>query len=101
MAGVDVTKRSYGIVFTCTSGTAAAVTLLPATERLRVTGIHFAGAATTDIITINDAAGSFVAVGFGGSVSNNNISFAEPISLDGIQVGIAGATTGKAVVYTK
>jgi hypothetical protein len=93
------TKTAFGMVFTCTGGTAASAVIVPKNTSLRVVGVSFAGAATTDIVTISDADGNFFAKGMGSTGMNPNISFALPVRIDGIQVAMAGATTGIAVVY--
>jgi hypothetical protein len=97
---VIATKTMYGIVFTCSGGTAVLANIIPKDTVLNVSGVHFAGANTADIVTIKDADGNLFAQGYGGTgLSNHNISFAEPVRINGVSVAAAGATTGVAILY--
>ena len=97
---VVATYTRFGVVFTCTGGTAVAALVIPKGEPLRVTGVHFAGDATTDIITVFDGDGNLFAKSPTGT-GNTSVTFAKPVHLDGVMVAASGATTGAAVLYTE
>lgn len=98
------TRTAYGYVLSCTGGTAVTAVVLPKMNNggvsIQVSGVHFAGAATSDIIVISDGDGNRFLSGYGGTgLSNHNMSFAKPVRMDGIGVSFAGATTGVAVIF--
>ena len=96
----ETTKTAYGYVFTCTSGTAVTASVVAKGTSLKVSGIHFVGAATSDIVTVYDGDGKLFIKGYGGTgLSNHNMSFAHPVRVEGLQIAFAGATTGACVVF--
>jgi len=88
------TKTSWGIACTISAATAAANSVEVAGTPVRIVSIVAGGAATTDIITVTDAAGNKIFVGSALVGNSTNVNFATPVIADGLKVGFAGATTG-------
>ena len=95
----ELVQTSWGYVVTCTSGTSVPTVLVKPGTRLSVNAIVCGGAATTDITTVQDANGRSVFVG--SSIVNTMDKFApcQPIFMDGLAVGFAGATTGYCNIF--
>lgn len=107
VATLGVVETQWGYYVTCTGGTGTPVSLsttvggngvIP-TQSIKLAGISCGGAATTDIVTIQDGEG--VLLYQGAAVVNTVISLplGGPIRVTGIQVGFAGATTGYCILY--
>lgn len=90
-------KTAFGYVVTCTSGTATATTIT--TDSVLLSGICMAGAATTDIVTVTDKNSNFIFQGAALVGQSATLSLAAPVRVEGLMVGIAGATTGKCSIF--
>lgn len=99
---IDAAKTSYGYAITCTGGTAAASVVEKKEVSVSIVGILMTGAATTDIVTVTDWDGNLIFKGVaqntGGSASMN---ICRPIRVNGLRVGVAGATTGWVTIFTE
>lgn len=93
------TKTSWGVACTISDATAAANVVFSPGSFINVGAICCGGAATTDIITVTDAAGNYLFKGAALVGQSSNITFAPPVRVDGLKVGIAGATTGWCSIY--
>lgn len=97
---IDATRTSWGYAVTCTGGTAAATVIVPAGTPLQLQAIVVTGAATTDIVTVTDAAGNLIFRANAPSTSGStSITFPGYIRPEGLKVGIAGATTGWCSIF--
>lgn len=106
-ATLGVIETQWGWYVTCTGGTGSPQYLsqtvggsgvIP-TQSIKLAGISCGGAATTDIITVQDGEG--VLLYQGAAVINTVISLplGGPIRVSGLQVGFAGATSGFCILY--
>jgi hypothetical protein len=95
----DVVRTSWGFAVRCSSGTAVPAIVTNPEENLCIQGIACAGAASTDITTVQDGAGNLVFLG--APIVNNlhSITFPSGIRVDGLKIGFAGATTGSCMIY--
>jgi hypothetical protein len=104
-----VTSWGYSVLASDGTATAALTTIVPKGTRVKVSAIvvgYSVTATTADFYTVTDgnnvtlmtAAGmaSGVAVSFTPTV----VCFSQPIEMDGIKVGAAGATTGYCSIFT-
>jgi hypothetical protein len=94
---IESARTAYGYVVTCTSGTATS-TLITDTP-VHLAGICVAGAATTDIITVTDKNGKFVYQGCALVGQSASLSLGGTVRVEGLMVGMAGATTGKCSIF--
>lgn len=94
-----LSQKSWGYVVTCTGGTSVPNVLVPAGTRIAVSAIVCGGAATTDITLVQDS--GLTTVFSGAAVVNTMDKFvpAQPILMDGLAVGFAGATTGYCNIF--
>jgi hypothetical protein len=84
--------KPWGIACTINTGTAAGNVVT--TDNVNVGMIICGGAATTDIITVSDGAGTLVWQGCALVGQSDSVTFPTGQRFSGITVGIAGATTG-------
>ena len=99
----EAIKTQWGYFCTCSAGTAAAgaatTKIVPKGTHLSVQAIACGGAATTDITTVQDGNGKQVFKGAAVVNTLNSLSFSDPIRVDGLTLGFAGATTGYCSIY--
>ena len=94
------TQTAWGYYCTITSATAAGNVLVAKGTRVMISGISVCGAATTDIVTVSDGDGNILfKAASAGTNGSTSLTLAGPITVDGITVGIAGATTGFCSIY--
>lgn len=95
-----VTSWGYSVLSSGGTATAALTTVVNRNNRLRISGIVIAGAASTDIITVTDANNVQIVLGACTDINHPFIaSFPNPIVTDGLKVGAAGATTGSCCIF--
>lgn len=94
----ETIQTSFGFVITCSTGTSIPVNVYNGS--LKIVGIACGGAATTDIITINDGNGILLFKNTAVINQMASLPLGGPIRVQGIQVGFAGATTGFCTIYT-
>jgi hypothetical protein len=96
---IAVVQKSWGYAVTCSSGTAVPAIAIPKDTAIRIIAIVCGGAATTDITTVTDASGTQLMKG--SAIINTVFTLAPgfPITVDGLQVGFAGATTGYCNIF--
>jgi len=101
---LDAARTTFGYAITCTGGTAAAQVIVGPTNTgnqiVQINGIYMTGAATTDIVTVTDFSGNCI---FRSCATNTNggawITFNPAIRVDGLKVGVAGATSGWCTIF--
>ena len=101
-------ETSFGFIVTCTGGTGVPVALqnsagtflVAPTQSVKIAGISCGGAATTDIVTVNDGEGNLI---YNGAVATPGTLISLPlggaIRVVGISVGFQGATSGYCIIY--
>jgi hypothetical protein len=93
----ETIKTSWGLYATCSAGTSVPVVV--STENIAISAIVCGGAATTDIITVQDLSGKYLWKGAALVGQASSFTPAEPIRVEGLMIGAAGATTGWCSVY--
>lgn len=94
----ETLQTSFGFVITCSTGTSVPVTVVKGS--LKIVGIACGGAATTDIITVNDGNGILLFKNTAVINQMASLPLGGPIRVMGLQIGFAGATTGFCNIYT-
>ena len=91
------TVTSWGILASCTGGTAAATQVVAKGTKVNVAALCFSGSAASDIVTVLDGNG----VQFAKSAAISAfVSFGKGALVDGISVACAGGTNGAvSIIY--
>lgn len=95
----NTSRTSWGVACTIDTSTAAGNIVVGKGTMIPVSAIVCGGAATTDIVTVTDFAGNKLWQGCALVGQSDKITFTPPANVDGLKVGIAGATTGWCSIY--